>query len=908
MDIKFIIIYMMSINLEKKLRVKIIFFSFLFFSLFGFSPLVANEVIVIGTVINQLPDLPPKLKIGSTEASITWDEISKNSFNTLFNRVIVKGKAGINGAKRDIMASVWVLPENLVYLIDAGRLSPNRSQIFEAAKALRGEALLNDQPDKKFTSDTDKWGYIERSSNENQKVRITSGNDHDWGYSFLSEGSDKAEGLVYKLSLQPGVYKVTVAHVPCIELSFASWLRVNNARVNTQTVKTTISEDNIHPPVFVTHDLRLTKPTTITYETDKLVGQPWENASISLIAVEQTSSNIIEPSISPAGGDFWEPLYIDLTHKSSEAKIYYTLDGSKPDKNSTQYSTPFLVDKATKVSAIAYIDDNASKITTTDFAINTWAVTTTEFKLIGETDVKNVKINWQQREDANLYKIYRNKELIGQAKGNTYDDYDLQVGKTYTYYVEAYKDRDIIATSVPQKAITFAPTGKGDIYDNSNGKTISSKASKQRGMKIGDLYFSYKIESIEKLVNGKMLKGRAIYESFSQTGLSDWSESRELAFYPNSNFEGVGFQYNKKTNKVVVSAHYEDQGGYEAAKLYLAQITPKGKLEVGCIERPLGYDSRDQSIYIDEDGTAYALSATNMNNDINIYKLNESWTKPVSLINTVFIGKHRETPSIIKKNGEYYFFSSKASGWYPSQAMYASAVDLGGVWTSLREIGNNSTFGSQSNSIRKLGTARETFGLWSYHWGAQYNHKDPDGNYPRILVVSFNAGYASMDYYRYLEFHEEYGIIPVQAGRNLTMNTPVTVTGKSKERDASCITDGASLNSSSYFQGVSYPYALTIDMQKKAKISEINLSTRLFGGSETAYKYTIEGSLDGENYKILYDGTNNWQVGFQILKIEDQSYYRYLRMNVLRIINVHNNNPATWVDGIYELAAFGIPI
>ena len=341
----------------------------------------------------------------------------------------------------------------------------------------------------------------------------------------------------------------------------------------------------------------------------------------------------------------------------------------------------------------------------------------------------------------------------------------------------------------------------------------------------------------------------------------------------------------------------------------MAQITPKGGIEVGTMERPLGYDSRDQSLFVDDDGSGYLLSATNMNSDIHIYKLDETWTKPIELVNTICEGQHRETPSIIKKDGEYYFFSSKASGWYPSQAMYASAENLGGVWTSLREIGNNSTFGAQFNNIQRRGTNHETFGVWSYHWGAQYHHKDPDGNFPRISVAKFNKGYASMDYYRYIEFHDSYGIVPVQNGRNLTLNAPVsTTTVGANLHTASCITDGADMNSSVYFQNSTYPYVLTIDMQKKAKISELNLSTKLVNGSETAYKYTIEGSVDGEHFQTLVDGTDNWQVGFQILPVTDSSAYRYLRLTVLRIINVHNNNPATWADGVYELTAYGMPV
>jgi hypothetical protein len=862
------------------------------------------DTIIIGTIVNQLPVLPQTIKIGKSDVQVKWDNVSAALFNKTFEKVIIKG----NASNKNITAAVWALPENLVYLIDAGRLLPNKSQIFDAAKVLRGDALLNELPDKKYTSETDKWGFIQFDSNPDQGLYINRGNERDWATSFITKGKENKNTLTYKLALQPGAYKITVAYVPSVKLSFASWLRVNNARVNTQTVKTTVSDDKIHPPVFVSHDLRLSEPMTITYETDKLAGQFWENASISLIAVEQISSDIAEPSISSTGGDFWESQTISLTHKDSNAEIYYTLDGSKPDRNSTKYSTPISLNKTTRLSSIACIDNKVSKVVTTDFAINTWATTVSEFKLVGQKDVNNVKVKWMLRNDANLYKVYRDGKLIGELRGDTYDDYDLLVGKTYVYYVEAYKDENKIAIAASQKATTFTSSDEVDIFDNKNGKYISRKLrSSSGGMKIGDIYLSYRMQKIEKEVNGKLHNGWQVTESYSKTGLNDsWSSPRELAFYPNVKFEGIAFRHNKKTDKVVLSAHYEDQNGYTAAKIYLAQITPKGDIEIGTMDRPLGYDSRDQSLFVDDDGTAYLLSATRTNNDINIYKLDETWTKPISLINTLFIGQHRETPAIIKKDGEYYFFSSKASGWYPSQTMYASSTDLSGVWTSLREIGNNSTFGAQANNIRGINGEKQTFGLWSYHWGAQYHHKDPDGNFPRISVVSFNEGYASMDYYRYVEFHEKYGLIPVQVGKNLTMNAPVKASvAAAKGGIADCVTDGASLSSSCYFQSVSYPYSLTIDMTRKSIISEINLSTRLVNGSETAYKYTIEGSLDGENYKILYDGTDNWQVGFQILDIKDQTAYRYLRLNVLRVINVHNNNSATWAEGIYEFVAFG---
>ncbi len=537
-------------------------------------------------------------------------------------------------------------------------------------------------------------------------------------------------------------------------------------------------------------------------------------------------------------------------------------------------------------------------------ASDAWTVTATAFKLVGEKEVNNVKVNWMKRTDADTYKVYRDGKLIGEVIGSTYDDYALPVNATYTYHVEAWKGNQKVADALPQDAATFVPESEGRVYDNKSGKYLTKvRGEKPGGMKIGNLYYSYRMERVGE-GSAKQWK---MTESYSATGMKgSWSEPRELASYPGTQkFEGNSFRYNAKTGKVVFTSHYEDADGYSAGKIFLAEITPKGKLVVGTAGRPLGCDSRDQSVFVDEDGTAYLLSATNTNQDINIYQLDATWTRPVKLVNTVFKNQHRETPAIVKKDGVYYFFSSKASGWYPSQTMYASTTDLGGEWTPLREIGNNTTFDAQANNISRQAGERATYGLWSYHWGAQRKHKTPDGNFPRMSVVAFNHGYASMDFYRYVEFHDKYGMIPVQSGRNLTLGKPVTSIVDSKAAPAACITDGDALASSPYFQGWSCPYSLIIDMEQEARISEINMATRLVNGSETAYKYLIEGSTDGKTYTTLVDGLDNWQLGFLILPVDDASAYRYLRLSVARVKNVHNGTDAEWAEGVYELTAFG---
>jgi hypothetical protein len=44
-----------------------------------------------------------------------------------------------------------------------------------------------------------------------------------------------------------------------------------------------------------------------------------------------------------------------LVKPGVKGEVYYTTDGSEPDKNSQRYSKPFLIDKTTEVKVAIYI-------------------------------------------------------------------------------------------------------------------------------------------------------------------------------------------------------------------------------------------------------------------------------------------------------------------------------------------------------------------------------------------------------------------------------------------------------------------------------------------------------------------------------------------------------------------------
>lgn len=68
------------------------------------------------------------------------------------------------------------------------------------------------------------------------------------------------------------------------------------------------------------------------------------------------------PSITPGTGSYL--LQQSVSMSAAAGSIYYTLDGSTPDVNSTQYSAPIAVTQPTQIKAVAYSGGTYSSVTT----------------------------------------------------------------------------------------------------------------------------------------------------------------------------------------------------------------------------------------------------------------------------------------------------------------------------------------------------------------------------------------------------------------------------------------------------------------------------------------------------------------------------------------------------------------
>ncbi|MGO4936083.1 family 43 glycosylhydrolase [Fundicoccus sp. Sow4_H7] len=186
------------------------------------------------------------------------------------------------------------------------------------------------------------------------------------------------------------------------------------------------------------------------------------------------------------------------------------------------------------------------------------------------------------------------------------------------------------------------------------------------------------------------------------------------------NIERPKVLFNEKTKKFVMWAHFENGRNYNDAAIAIATCdTPDGDFVYHGHFNPFGYMSRDCTLFKDDDGTAYFISAARDNADLHIYKLSDDYMNVEKLVHKLWQGEYREAPAVIKVNEEYLMITSFCTGWDPNQAKYSTAKSIEGNWSTLKDIGDETTFDSQASFLMKIDGAVIYFGD---RWGGNNNY------------------------------------------------------------------------------------------------------------------------------------------------------------------------------------------
>jgi beta-xylosidase len=176
-----------------------------------------------------------------------------------------------------------------------------------------------------------------------------------------------------------------------------------------------------------------------------------------------------------------------------------------------------------------------------------------------------------------------------------------------------------------------------------------------------------------------------------------------------ANIERPKVIYNSKTRKFVMWMHYEYGNDYSYARAAVAVSDDIEKPFTFLRSfRPFGNMSRDCTLYKDEDGKAYFFSSARENYDMMQYCLTDDYLDVKEQVATLWPGGHREAPAMVKRGKYYFMITSGCTGWAPNQAKYAYAPSIRGPWSELADIGNQTTYESQSTYILSVGNGKKS--------------------------------------------------------------------------------------------------------------------------------------------------------------------------------------------------------
>ena len=241
------------------------------------------------------------------------------------------------------------------------------------------------------------------------------------------------------------------------------------------------------------------------------------------------------------------------------------------------------------------------------------------------------------------------------------------------------------------------------------------------------VYYWYGEHKVEGKAGNAAHVGVHVYSSRDLTDWKDEGIALRVSGDPASDItkacvlERPKVIYNAKTGKYVMWFHLELKGqGYKAARSGVAVAdAPAGPFTFLSSFRPDDSMARDQTLFVDDDGTAYHLYASEDNKTLHIAQLSDDYLRPSGKVARVFEGRLMEAPAVCKRNGMYYFIGSDCTGWAPNAARSAVAASIWGPWKELgnpcagvnplNRLGAEKTFGGQSTFILPVQGKRDAF-------------------------------------------------------------------------------------------------------------------------------------------------------------------------------------------------------
>ena len=241
-------------------------------------------------------------------------------------------------------------------------------------------------------------------------------------------------------------------------------------------------------------------------------------------------------------------------------------------------------------------------------------------------------------------------------------------------------------TETSQAGNVFKP---GEIWPDNNGVHINAHGGGM--LQQGDTYYWFGEHKTEGEGGNVAQVGVHCYSSkdllnwkFEGIVLPAVKDDPNHDLHPSKVLARPKVVYNKKTGKFVMWAHVESADYSKAcAGVAVADSPAEPFIYLGSF-RPNNAMSRDQTVFVDDDGRAYQFYSSENNETMYISLLTEDYLKPSGRFTRNFVKESREAPAVFKYKGKYYMLSSGCTGWDPNVAEMAVLILLC-TWKTIGE-------------------------------------------------------------------------------------------------------------------------------------------------------------------------------------------------------------------------------
>ncbi|MFF4016359.1 RICIN domain-containing protein [Streptomyces sp. NPDC001843] len=314
--------------------------------------------------------------------------------------------------------------------------------------------------------------------------------------------------------------------------------------------------------------------------------------------------------------------------------------------------------------------------------------------------------------------------------------------------------------------------------------------------------------------------------------------------------------YNASTGKFVMWMHKENGTDYSEARAAVAvSDTVDGTYTYKGSFRPLGsYMSRDITTFVDTDGTAYMVSAANENYDLHIYRLTADYTGIASLVANPWPGGHREAPALFRRNGVYFMLTSGATGWNPNQQQYATATSLAGPWTSMRDVGDSTAYGSQTAYVLPVqGTSGTSYLYMGDRWGNSFGGTVNDSRYVWSPLTFPTSTSMSMSWYPEVTVDTAAGTV---GGTSATYNTLIARhSGKCADVTGQSLWQGAQIKQYGCNGGTNQKYWFKSVGSGYYQLVVRNSSLCVQENANAVTQENCSGSATGQQWSLTTSGS-----------------------------------------------------